>query len=68
MPENTHHVCCSPATRWDGPVGTGSPVGNRRVIHATCSMHGGSRGFTNLAVTRSDGGQGLVKASVRRIK
>jgi hypothetical protein len=36
-------------------VSTGRPVGNRRVIHATCLMHGGSRGFTNLAGTRSDG-------------
>jgi hypothetical protein len=39
----------------DGPVSTGRPVSNRRVIHATCSVHGGSRGFTNLAVTRNDG-------------
>jgi hypothetical protein len=28
---------------------------NRRVIHATCSTHGGGTGFTNLVVTKRDG-------------
>jgi hypothetical protein len=41
----------------DEPVNTGRLVGNRKVIHATCRTHGGSRGFTNLAVTKSDNGQ-----------
>lgn len=27
----------------------------RRVIHITCSVHGGCRGFTNLVVTKRDG-------------
>ncbi|HEY3894761.1 MAG TPA: hypothetical protein VGL88_05270 [Pseudonocardiaceae bacterium] len=25
---------------------------NRRVIHATCTKHGGSRGFANLVMSR----------------
>ncbi|MFN2478264.1 MAG: hypothetical protein ABR615_03715 [Pseudonocardiaceae bacterium] len=33
----------------------GRHVGNRRVIHASCTQHGGSRGFTNLVVTKCDG-------------
>lgn len=28
---------------------------NRRVIDASCTQHGGSRGFTNLVVTKCDG-------------
>jgi hypothetical protein len=28
---------------------------NRRVISATCTIHAGARGFTNLVVTRRDG-------------
>ncbi len=31
------------------------PTRRRRVIHATCSVHGGARGFTNLVVTKRDG-------------
>jgi hypothetical protein len=31
----------------------------KKVIHATCHTHGGSRGFTNLVVTKSDDG-GIV--------
>jgi hypothetical protein len=27
----------------------------RRVIHASCTQHGGSRGFTNLVVSKHDG-------------
>ncbi|MDQ3763708.1 MAG: hypothetical protein M3460_19445 [Actinomycetota bacterium] len=30
-------------------------TGNRRVIHASCSVHGGARGFTNLVVHKRDG-------------
>jgi hypothetical protein len=30
-------------------------VTNRRVINASCTQHGGSRGFTNLVVTKCDG-------------
>lgn len=29
---------------------------NRRVIGATCAIHHGARGFTNLVVSRHDGG------------
>ncbi len=28
---------------------------NRRVIPATCTQHGGARGFTNLVVAKRDG-------------
>jgi hypothetical protein len=28
---------------------------NRRVIPATCTIHAGARGFTNLVVTRRNG-------------
>ncbi len=28
---------------------------DRRVIHATCSVHGGARDFTNLVVSKRDG-------------
>ena len=31
------------------------PHHNRRVIHATCSRHGGPLGFTNLVVSKRDG-------------
>jgi hypothetical protein len=27
----------------------------RKVIHASCSEHGGARGFTNLVATKRDG-------------
>ncbi len=36
-------------------VSANQPTGNRRVIHASCSVHGGCRGFTNLAVSKLDG-------------
>lgn len=36
---------------WGCPVTNGS---NRRVIHATCTLHGDARGFTNLVVTKKD--------------
>lgn len=29
--------------------------GNRRVIHATCTVHGAAQGFTNLVVRKLDG-------------
>jgi hypothetical protein len=28
---------------------------NRRVIDASCTQHGGSRGFTNLVIRKRDG-------------
>ena len=28
------------------------PVRTRKVIHATCTQHGGARGFTNVVLTR----------------
>ena len=28
---------------------------NRKVIHATCTTHGGGAGFTNLVVSKRDG-------------
>ncbi|MDQ3762469.1 MAG: hypothetical protein M3460_12560 [Actinomycetota bacterium] len=31
------------------------PAGNRRVIPASCSVHGGCRGFTNLVVSQRGG-------------
>jgi hypothetical protein len=31
------------------------PPHNRRVIHATCTKHGGGAGFTNLVVSKRDG-------------
>ena len=36
-------------------VSTTQPVGSRKVIHATCSLHRGPVGFTNLAVSRHEG-------------
>ncbi|MGH3873280.1 MAG: hypothetical protein ACRDSR_17520 [Pseudonocardiaceae bacterium] len=30
--------------------------GNRRVIPATCATHGGAIGFTNLVISKRDGG------------
>jgi hypothetical protein len=36
-------------------VAAATPVGSRRVIHATCTKHGGSRGFTNLVLTKVGG-------------
>jgi hypothetical protein len=31
------------------------PHRNRRVIHATCTVHGGGIGWTNLVVSKRDG-------------
>ncbi|MGH3672733.1 MAG: hypothetical protein ACRDSH_19230 [Pseudonocardiaceae bacterium] len=31
------------------------PRPDRRVIHASCTKHGGSRGFANLVMTHSGG-------------
>jgi hypothetical protein len=31
------------------------PSGTRKVIHATCTKHGGSRGFTNVVLTKRGG-------------
>jgi hypothetical protein len=31
------------------------PVRIRKVIHATCTKHGGARGFTNLVLTKRGG-------------
>jgi hypothetical protein len=28
---------------------------SRKVIHASCSRHGGARGFTNLVIAKVDG-------------
>jgi hypothetical protein len=30
-------------------------ISNRRVIHVSCSQHGGARGFTNLVASKRDG-------------
>ena len=32
-----------------------APVGGRRVIHATCTRHGGARGFTNVVMSMREG-------------
>jgi hypothetical protein len=37
------------------PESKQQPRRNRRVIHATCSRHGGGTGFTNLVATKRDG-------------
>jgi hypothetical protein len=34
---------------------TTKPSSNRKVVHATCTSHGGAVGFTNLVVTKRDG-------------
>jgi hypothetical protein len=39
-----------PNTRQDGPAQR-----DRRVIHTTCAIHPGSRGFCNLVMTKEDG-------------
>jgi hypothetical protein len=36
-------------------VKAAKPIGNRRVIRASCSLHGGSVGFTNLVVSKHGG-------------
>ena len=36
-------------------VAATKPVRTRKVIHATCTKHGGSRGFTNLVMTKVGG-------------
>jgi hypothetical protein len=35
--------------------GATKPVRTRKVIHATCTKHGGSRGFTNVVMTKVGG-------------
>ncbi|MGH3511903.1 MAG: hypothetical protein ACRDQV_12790 [Pseudonocardiaceae bacterium] len=37
------------------PPETDNRSHNRRVIHATCSTHGGGAGFTNLVVSKRGG-------------
>jgi hypothetical protein len=39
----------------DVPQTPRRPNPHRRVIHATCSTHGGGTGFTNLVVSKRDG-------------
>lgn len=36
-------------------AGEGQPTRQRKVIPTTCSVHGGGRGYTNLAVSQIDG-------------
>ncbi len=36
-------------------VAATKPVRTRKVIQATCTKHGGSRGFTNLVMTKVGG-------------
>jgi hypothetical protein len=33
-------------------VAAAKPVRTRKVIHATCAMHAGARGFTNVLLTK----------------
>lgn len=47
-------VASVPWLRDAGPM-TDQVRNSRRVIHATCTQHGGSRGFTNLVVRKLDG-------------
>jgi hypothetical protein len=42
-------------TNGTNDVSATKPIGSRKVIHATCTRHGGARGFTNLAVSKRDG-------------
>jgi hypothetical protein len=37
----------------NGPNGAGG--GNRRVVHVSCSTHGGAAGFANLVLRKLDG-------------
>jgi hypothetical protein len=39
----------------DDPAPRPARSADRRVIHATCTKHGGGAGFTNLAATKRDG-------------
>ncbi len=39
----------------DGENTTQAASSSRKVIHATCSTHGGGAGFTNLVVSKRDG-------------
>jgi hypothetical protein len=36
-------------------VAAAKPVRTRKVIQATCTKHGGARGFTNLVLTKRGG-------------
>ncbi len=42
-------------TNGTNDVSATKPTGSRRVIHATCTRHGGSRGFTNVVMTKVGG-------------
>ncbi|MGH3821741.1 MAG: hypothetical protein ACRDRA_02685 [Pseudonocardiaceae bacterium] len=44
-----------PVTNGANDVAAAKPIGNRRVIHGTCTKHGGSRGFTNVVMTKIGG-------------
>jgi hypothetical protein len=37
------------------PPAPPAPERNRRVIHASCTKHGGARGFTNLVLAKVNG-------------
>jgi hypothetical protein len=54
---DTERVAPVPLWRDGSPVADDQlrSVTNRRVINASCTQHGGSRGFTNLVVTKCDG-------------
>lgn len=45
----------SPVTNDTNDVAAKKPIGTRRVIHATCTQHGGARGFTNVVLTKRGG-------------
>jgi hypothetical protein len=42
-------------------VSATKPVRTRKVIQASCVKHGGSRGFTNVVVTKRGGEIEIVK-------
>jgi hypothetical protein len=41
-----------PVTNGTNDAASAKPVRTRKVIHATCTKHGGSRGFTNVVLTK----------------
>jgi len=44
-----------PVTNDPSDIAAAKPVRNRKVIHATCTKHGGARGFTNLVLIKRGG-------------
>lgn len=45
-----------PVTNGTNDISATKPVGTRKVIRATCTKHGGSKGFTNVVMRKRGGG------------